>query len=60
MEQPYFPRVGYALSRGVWYTRGMERDVYPREVPDDEWAFVAPTLSLMREDAPQQEHASRE
>lgn len=32
----------------------------PSDVPDDEWAFVAPYLTLMREDAPQREHSLRE
>jgi transposase len=38
----------------------MERKAYPSDVSDDEWAFVAPYLTLMREDAPQREHALRE
>jgi transposase len=44
----------------VWYTRGMDRKGYPSDVSDDEWAFVAPYLTLMREDAPQREHSLRE
>lgn len=44
----------------VWYTQGMTRKDYPSDVSDDEWAFVAPYLTLMREDAPQREHALRE
>jgi transposase len=32
---------------------------YPSDVTDDEWAFVAPYLTLMREDAPQREHPLR-
>ncbi len=32
----------------------------PSDVGDDEWAFVAPYLTLMKEDAPQREHALRE
>ncbi len=36
------------------------RKPYPSDVSDDEWAFVAPYLSLMREDAPQREHPLRE
>ena len=44
----------------VWYTRGMERKAYPSDVSDDEWAFMAPYLTLMREDAPQREHSLRE
>ena len=38
----------------------MERKPYPSDVSDDEWAFVAPYITLMREDAPQREHALRE
>lgn len=36
------------------------RRSYPSDVSDDEWAFVAPYLTLMTEDAPQREHALRE
>lgn len=36
------------------------RKVYPSDVSDDEWAFVAPYLTLMSEDAPQREHSLRE
>lgn len=36
------------------------RKSYPSDVSDDEWAFVAPYLTLMREDAPQREHPLRE
>ena len=38
----------------------MERKAYPTDVSDDEWAFVAPYLTLMREDAPQREYSLRE
>ena len=38
----------------------MKRKGYPSDVSDDEWAFVAPYLTLMREDAPQREHDLRE
>jgi transposase len=38
----------------------MTRRGYPSYVSDDEWAFVAPYLTLMREDAPQREHSLRE
>jgi transposase len=38
----------------------MERANYPRDVNDDEWAFVAPYLTLMKEDAPQREYSLRE
>jgi transposase len=36
------------------------RKAYPSDVSDDEWAFVAPYLTLMSEAAPQREHALRE
>jgi transposase len=38
----------------------MARTPYPSDVTDDEWAFVAPYLTLMREDAPQRDHDLRE
>jgi len=38
----------------------MERKAYPSDVSDDEWVFVAPYLTLMKEDAPQREHSLRE
>jgi transposase len=38
----------------------MERTAYPSDVSDDEWAFVAPYLTLMTEDAPPREYALRE
>ena len=44
----------------VWYTRGVTRKAYLSDVSDDEWAFVAPYVTLMTEDAPQQEHSLRE
>lgn len=33
---------------------------YPSDVSDEEWAFAAPYLCLMREDAPQREYPLRE
>jgi transposase len=45
------------------YGVGMEalrRKPYPSDVSDEEWAFVAPYLSLMTEEAPQRTHALRE
>jgi transposase len=36
------------------------RKPYPSDVSDEEWAFVAPYLALVREDAPQREHDLRE
>jgi transposase len=38
----------------------MERKAYPTDVSDAEWAFVAPYLTLMTEDAAQREHSLRE
>ena len=38
----------------------MARKAYPSDVTDDEWAFVIPYLTLMRQDAPQREHPLRE
>ena len=36
------------------------RKPYPTDVSDEEWSFVAPYLTLMTEDAPQQVHDLRE
>jgi transposase len=38
----------------------MTRKPYPTDVSDEEWAFVAPYLTLMIEDAPQRDHSLRE
>lgn len=38
----------------------MSRRGYPSDVSDEEWSFVAPYLSLIREDAPQRNHDLRE
>jgi transposase len=38
----------------------MARKPYPSDVSDDEWAFVAPYLTLMTEAAPQREYPLRE
>src|SRR5918912_3852405 len=35
------------------------RKPYPTDVSDEEWAFVAPYLALVREDAPQRTHDLR-
>lgn len=37
-----------------------QRKGYPSDVTDAEWMFVAPYLALVREDAPQREHALRD
>src|ERR1041385_7093649 len=38
----------------------MERKGYPSDVGDEEWAFVAPYLTLITEDAPQRVYDLRE
>ena len=38
----------------------MNRKAYPTDVSDEEWAFIAPYLTLMREDAPQRDYPLRE
>lgn len=38
----------------------MSRKGYPSDVSDEEWALVAPYLTLMSEDAPQRTHSMRE
>ena len=38
----------------------MARKAYPTDVSDDEWAFVAPYLTLMTAEAPQRTHSLRE
>jgi transposase len=38
----------------------LNRKAYPSDVSDEEWAFIAPYLCLMKEGAPQREHDSRE
>ena len=38
----------------------MSRKPYPTDVSDEEWAFVAPYLTLMTEEAPQRNYSLRE
>ncbi|MGH2618349.1 MAG: transposase, partial [Thermomicrobiales bacterium] len=38
----------------------LSRKPYPTDVSDEEWAFVAPDLSLMTPDAPRRRHDRRE
>jgi transposase len=38
----------------------MSRKPYPSDVTDEEWAYVAPYLTLMKEEAPQRDHNLRE
>jgi transposase len=37
-----------------------ERKAYPSDVSDEEWALLAPYLTLMTETAPQREYPLRE
>ncbi len=36
------------------------RNPYPSDMSDDEWAFVAPNLTLMKHAAPQRDHGLRD
>lgn len=38
----------------------MARKIYPSDVSDEEWGFVAPYLTLMNQDAPQRKYALRD
>jgi transposase len=38
----------------------MEKQRYPSDVTDDEWAFIIPYLTLIKEEAPQREYSLRE
>ena len=42
------------------YAEGMNRKPYPSDVSDEEWALVAPYLTLMKAEAPQRTHDLRE
>ena len=54
------PRGCYELSGSGALAWGMpNRKPYPSDVSDEEWAFVAPYLALIREDAPQRMHDLR-
>ena len=37
-----------------------QQNSYPSDVNDEEWAFCAPYLTLMKEDAPQRDHSLRD
>jgi len=41
-------------------SQSQSRKPYPSDVSDEEWAFVAPYLALVRGDAPQRRHDLRE
>lgn len=42
------------------FKSGSGKSGYPSDVNDEEWAFCAPYLTLMKEDAPQREYPLRE
>lgn len=44
----------------LWRMDTPPRTPYNSDVSDDEWAFLVPYLTLMREDAPQRRHPLRE
>lgn len=46
------------MAKKIFKTRGAKTD-YPSDVSDEEWAFCAPYLTLMKEEAPQREYPLR-
>ncbi|MDQ3546666.1 MAG: transposase, partial [Verrucomicrobiota bacterium] len=46
------------MAKKKFKTRGTRTD-YPSDVTDEEWAFCAPYLTLMEEDAPQRDYTLR-
>ncbi len=46
------------MAKKVFKTRGTRTD-YPSDVSDEEWAFCAPHLTLMQEEAPQRDYPLR-
>ena len=46
------------MAKKVFKT-GSGKTTYPSDVTDEEWAFCAPYLTLMKEQAPQREHEPR-
>ena len=47
-------------SETVAFWHGDSKTIPPSDVSDEEWAFVAPYPTLVREDAPQRNHELRE
>src|ERR1700678_237561 len=41
------------------FKTGSGKTSYPSDVSEEEWAFCAPYLALMKEDAPQRAHSAR-
>jgi transposase len=49
------------MRRTMWHMdTPSPRTPYDSDVSDEEWAFLVPYLTLMREDAPQRKHSLRE
>jgi len=46
------------MAKKTFKTRGTQTS-YPSDVTDEEWAFCAPYLTLMKEDAPQRDYSMR-
>ncbi len=46
------------MAKKIFKT-GSGKTTYPSDVTDEEWAFCAPYLTLMKEEAPQREHSLR-
>jgi transposase len=46
------------MAKKIFKT-GSGKTTYPSDVSDEEWAFCAPYLTLMKEEAPQREHSPR-
>src|SRR5579859_8202306 len=46
------------MAKKIFKT-GSGKTTYPSDVTDEEWAFCAPYLTLMKEEAPQREHPLR-
>lgn len=49
-----------AIKLGMAKKTTTRKTGYQSDVSDEEWAFCAPYLTLMREDAPQRDYSSRE
>jgi len=48
-----------SITLGMEEKRRAQKSTYPSDVSDEEWAFCAPYLTLMKEEAPQREYPSR-
>ena len=48
------------IKLGMAIKKTTRKTGYQSDVSDEEWAFCAPYLTLMKEDAPQRDYSSRE